>query len=76
MKNLLLLVLLLLCLPLLASREQNVLSRVDKLHLGGRYDILVVQDGDTGARCYVVTDSDSNKNESPSAISCLPKATP
>ncbi len=76
MKNLLLLLLLLLCLPLLASRQENVLSRIDKLHLGGRYDILVVQDSDTGARCYVVTDSDSSKNESPSAISCLPKATP
>lgn len=74
MKNLLILFLLLLCLPLLASHPQSVLSRVDKLHLGGRYDILVVQDGDTGARCYVVTDSDSNKGESPSAISCLPKA--
>ncbi|HEV2117701.1 MAG TPA: hypothetical protein VGR48_16825 [Terriglobales bacterium] len=74
MKKLLILLFLLLCLPLLASREQNVLSRIDKLHLGGRYDIVVVQDADTGARCYVVTDSDSNKNESPSAISCLPKA--
>ena len=76
MKNLLILMFLLLCLPLLASREQNVLSRIEKLHLGGRYDILVVQDADTGARCYVVTDSDSSKSESPSAISCLPKATP
>ena len=76
MKNLLIVVLFLLCLPLLASHQQNTLSRVDKLHLGGRYDIVVVQDGDTGARCYVVTDSDSSKNESPSAISCLPKTTP
>jgi len=76
MKNLLILMFLLLCLPLLASREQNVLSRIEKLHLGGRYDILVVQDADTGARCYVVTDSDSSKNARPRAISCLPKATP